>query len=82
MREIVADVQRVAGIITEISASSSGQSAEIGQLNGAVGQLDQMTQQNAALVEQSAAAAESLKQQAIGLADAVGIFGLQPGATG
>jgi len=37
-------------------------------------QLDQMTQQNAALVEESAAAAESLKDQAERLAEAVDRF--------
>jgi methyl-accepting chemotaxis protein len=36
-----------------------------------------MTQQNAALVEQSAAAAESLKEQAVRLADVVGTFRLE-----
>jgi len=36
--------------------------------------MDQATQQNAALVEQSAAAAESLRQQAAQLVDAVAVF--------
>ena len=36
--------------------------------------LDQTTQQNAALVEESAAAAESLRQQAVRLAEAVAVF--------
>jgi len=74
MREIVAGVQRVSDIIGEISAAATGQSGQIGQINEAVGQLDRMTQQNAALVEQSAAAAESLKQQAVSLSAAVGVF--------
>ena len=43
-------------------------------MNVAVNQLDQMTQQNAALVEQSAAAAESLRDQAGRLAEAIGSF--------
>jgi methyl-accepting chemotaxis protein len=43
-----------------------------------VGELDQMTQQNAALVEQSAAAAESLRDQAQLLAQAVDVFRLAP----
>jgi methyl-accepting chemotaxis protein len=38
--------------------------------------MDQATQQNAALVEQSAAAAESLKQRARQLVDAVAVFRL------
>jgi len=77
MTEIVASVQRVSDIIGEISAASSEQSTGINHVNGAVLQLDQMTQQNAALVEESAAAAESLKDQAHRLADAVGVFKLQ-----
>jgi hypothetical protein len=36
--------------------------------------MDQVTQQNAALVEESAAAAESLKQQAQALVQAVAVF--------
>jgi methyl-accepting chemotaxis protein len=41
-----------------------------------VSQLDQVTQQNAALVEESSAAAESLREQAINLADLVRTFKL------
>ena len=39
--------------------------------------MDQATQQNAALVEQSAAAADSLKQQAQQLVQAVSAFRLR-----
>jgi methyl-accepting chemotaxis protein len=66
----------VTDIIGEITAASSEQSDGIGQVNTAVTQLDQMTQQNAALVEESAAAAESLRQQAQLLAQAVSSFKL------
>jgi len=76
MDEIVGSVQRVSDIIGEISAASAEQSDGIGEVNTAVNQLDQMTQQNAALVEQSAAAAESLKDQAQRLAQAVAVFRL------
>ncbi len=78
MQEIVGSVQRVTDIIGEITAAASEQSEGIGQVNGAVTQLDQMTQQNAALVEESAAAAESLKEQAVKLADVVATFRLEP----
>ena len=64
MREIQASVQRVTGIIADISHTSGAQSHDIGQVGAAVVQLDAMTQQNAALVEQGAAAAESLREQA------------------
>ena len=44
-------------------------------------QMDQATQQNAALVEESAAAAESLRQQAQELVQAVAVFKLGHGDT-
>ena len=76
MAEILNSVQRVSDIIGEISAAASEQSDGIGTVNQSVTQLDQMTQQNAALVEESAAAAESLKDQAGRLAQAVAAFKL------
>ncbi|HSV53510.1 MAG TPA: methyl-accepting chemotaxis protein, partial [Burkholderiaceae bacterium] len=76
MTEIVGSVQRVSDIIGEIRAATSEQSQGIAQVNTAVAQLDQMTQQNSALVEQSAAAADSLKDQAVRLAEAVQVFKL------
>ena len=75
--EVVANAQRVADIIGEITAASGEQSTGIGQVNLAVTHLDQMTQQNAALVEESAAAAESLKDQAQRLGVLVQAFRVQ-----
>jgi methyl-accepting chemotaxis protein len=72
--DVVANAQRVADIIGEITAASGEQSSGIGQINAAVNQLDQMTQQNAALVEESAAAAESLKDQAVRLSQVIAMF--------
>ena len=79
MEEIVQSVKRVTDIIGEITAATQEQSTGITQVNQAVGQLDQMTQQNAALVEQSAAAAESLKDQAAKLSQAMSVFKLAEG---
>ncbi|MEN9451054.1 MAG: hypothetical protein RLZZ369_113 [Pseudomonadota bacterium] len=79
MLEILTSVQRVSDIIGEITAASAEQSQGIGTVNQSVNELDQMTQQNAALVEQSAAAAESLKDQATRLAQAVSAFKLGQG---
>jgi methyl-accepting chemotaxis protein len=76
MDEIVHSVKRVSDTIGEITSAAAEQSDGIGAVNEAIGQLDQMTQQNAALVEQSAAAAESLKEQAQRLAEAVAVFRL------
>jgi methyl-accepting chemotaxis protein len=78
MARIVGAVRRVAGIIGEISHASQEQSAGIAEVNGAIGYMDQVTQQNAALVEQAAAAADTMKDQALALAGAVGRFHLPP----
>jgi methyl-accepting chemotaxis protein-2 (aspartate sensor receptor) len=80
MSEIVSSVRRVSDIIGEISSAASEQSSGIGNVNHAIAELDQMTQQNAALVEQSAAAAESLRDQAQRLEQAVSVFRLTPTA--
>ena len=74
MGEIVSQIRRVATLIGQIAGAANERSAGIGQVNIAVTQLEQMTQQNAALVEQSAAAAESLKDQARNLTQAVSAF--------
>jgi methyl-accepting chemotaxis protein len=76
MQEILTSVQRVSDIIGEISAASTEQSIGIATVNRSVNELDQMTQQNAALVEESAAAAESLREQAGRLGQAVSSFKL------
>jgi len=78
MRDIVRQVRHVSQLIGEISASTLQQTSGISQINQAVTSLDQGTQQNAALVEESAAAAESLRQQAHGLTEVIGVFRLQP----
>ena len=80
MGEIVAQVQRVNQLISDISTATNEQSTGIGQVGDAVTQLDEVTQQNAALVEESAAAAESLRQQAARLADVVAMFQSEHGS--
>jgi len=76
MQEIVAQVRRVTQLIGEVSAATQEQTGGLTQVSDAVTQLDQVTQQNAALVEESAAAAESLKDQARHLVEAVAVFRL------
>ncbi len=72
--DVVTQVRKVNDLIAEITASSTEQSQGVGQINQAVTQLDQSTQQNAALVEETSAAAESMRHQASGLAQAVSVF--------
>jgi methyl-accepting chemotaxis protein len=74
MDEVVGQVERVTQIMGEINHASVEQSEGVRQVGAAVTQMDQGTQQNAALVEQSAASAESLRQQAQQLVQAVAVF--------
>ncbi|BFO55938.1 methyl-accepting chemotaxis protein [Acidovorax sacchari] len=76
MAELMDGVRKVGSLIGEVSTAANEQSQGIGQVNVALGQLDQMTQQNAALVEQSAAAAQSMKDQALRLAEMASRFQL------
>jgi methyl-accepting chemotaxis protein len=76
MGEIVGSIQRVSGIVAEITSATVEQSSGVRQVGEAVSQMDQATQQNAALVEESAAAAESLRGQAQQLVQAVAVFKL------
>ncbi len=80
MKQLVQDVQRVSQVVGEITTRSSEQSQGLKEINAAVNNIDSMTQQNAGLVEQTAAAAESLKTQARGLADALSGFQLDDSA--
>ena len=74
IEQVVAQVDKVSALIAEITAVSTDQATGVAQVNQAVANMDETTQQNAALVEQSAAAAESLRQQAGRLAEAVGVY--------
>ncbi|AXS81316.1 methyl-accepting chemotaxis protein [Dechloromonas sp. HYN0024] len=76
MDEVVSSFEQVADLVIDIANASREQSSGIDHVARAISQIDDVTQQNAALVEQAAAAAESLEEQARGLAEAVGMFRL------
>lgn len=76
MAEMVASVNHVAGIMSEIAAASREQSSGIEEINKAVVQIDTTTQQNAALVEESLRTAASLQEQAVALSQTVSTFDL------
>ncbi len=76
MKEVVASIQRVTDIMSEITAASHEQSIGIEQVNRAISQMDETTQQNAALVEQAAAAAKSMQDQTTGIEELVYKFKL------
>ena len=77
MNEIVNSVKKVTDIMEEISSASQEQFSGINKVNEAVMEMDEITQQNSALVEESAAAAESMKDQAQKLMQAVLVFKLE-----
>ncbi|HEX5341188.1 MAG TPA: methyl-accepting chemotaxis protein [Duganella sp.] len=76
MERIVAAVQSVTAIMSEISTANHEQEAGIEQINHAIAEMDTVTQQNAALVEEAAAAAEAQQDQAQQLVQLVGVFKL------
>ena len=76
MTEVVEAIQRVTGIVGEISQASDHQAQGVSQVGSSITQMDQSTQQNAALVEEMAAAASSLRNQAQELVQAVAVFNL------
>jgi len=71
MDEILASAQKVAELISEISAASREQAQGIDQVNTAVAQMDKVSQQNAANAEESASASEGLSAQAASLNELV-----------
>jgi len=76
IQEVVANVQRVTSLVSDIATATQEQSTGLNEVNKAVVSMDEVTQQNAALVEEAAAAAESLQEQAEQLRGAVAVFKL------
>jgi aerotaxis receptor len=80
VRSLIESVNRVTGIMGEISTASHEQSDGIEQVNQAVTQMDGVTQQNASLVEQAAQATSDLNQRAQTLMEALAVFKLRRAA--
>jgi methyl-accepting chemotaxis protein len=76
LKGIQVQVAEVAALVGEIAASAQEQAQGLAQVNTAINQMDQVVQQNAAMVEESAAAAQTLKDEADGLAEVVARFAL------
>ncbi|WP_295992239.1 methyl-accepting chemotaxis protein [Rugamonas sp.] len=79
MRDIVASVQQVTGMVGAITTASNEQRVGIEEVNRAISLMDQVTQQNAVLVEQAATAVKILQDQAGNLNHAVGVFQTERG---
>ncbi|MGJ9418018.1 methyl-accepting chemotaxis protein [Massilia sp. CMS3.1] len=81
MEQVVESIRRVTDIMAEITHATQEQTGGIEQVNRSIGLMDEATQQNAALVEESAAAAGAMQEQAAKLAQVVGVFKLDAGAS-
>lgn len=71
---LVAAVQEVVTMISDIDNAGKEQSVGIAEVSQGVNQMDEMTQQNAALVEEAAASSKSMEDQAQKLIDQVSFF--------
>jgi methyl-accepting chemotaxis protein len=76
LKKLVPDIQKTAGLVSEISAASNEQNAGAGQINVAIQQLDKVTQQNTSAAEQMSSTAEELASQAEQLQAAISYFRL------
>jgi methyl-accepting chemotaxis protein len=82
LKEIVASIESVVTVVSDIASASAEQAGGIDQVNKALSQMDEVTQQNSALVEQNAATAKNLQQQSAAMSRSVGVFRLADGEQG
>ncbi|WP_051956074.1 methyl-accepting chemotaxis protein [Beijerinckia mobilis] len=75
---IIAQVNEINGIVTEIATGAKEQATGLAEINAAINQMDQTTQQNAAMVEESTAASHSLVNEANELSRLIEQFQLKP----
>lgn len=62
--ETLTTIQKLPGLMRDITAATQEQISGIEQINTAISEIDSKTQQNAAMAEESTAAASSLEDQA------------------
>ena len=77
LTRIVDGVEKVAGLISDITESSNEQAMGIAQINQGIAQVSQVVQTNSATSEESAAASEELSSQAEVLKEQVRRFTLK-----
>jgi methyl-accepting chemotaxis protein len=85
LEQLVPDIQKTAELLYEITAASSQQNEEAGQINSSIQQLDQITQQNVLVSEEVASTAKELLNQAENLQETISFFKINstelPGTT-
>ena len=77
LKEILNDIQKVAGLVGTIAQASNDQALEIAQITQGIEQVSLVVQTNSATTEKSAAAIEELSGQAEMLKSMVGAFKLK-----
>ncbi|MCW5592977.1 MAG: hypothetical protein KIS74_12830, partial [Burkholderiales bacterium] len=76
MKDILAAVSKMTGLMADIASASSEQSTGISQIADAVTEMDQVTQQNAAQVEETSVATDQLERRSNKLMQALDVFKL------
>lgn len=64
LKEILSEIEKVAGLVGDIAHASNGQASEIAQITQGIEQVSTVVQTNSATAEESAAASEELSGQA------------------
>ncbi|MGV8906454.1 MAG: methyl-accepting chemotaxis protein [Acetobacterium sp.] len=77
LKEILNDIEKVAGLVGTIAQASNDQASEIAQITQGIEQVSLVVQTNSATAEESAAASEELSGQAGMLKSMVGAFKLK-----
>ena len=77
LREILSQIDKVAGLVGTIAQASNDQASEIAQITQGIEQVSQVVQTNSATAEESAAASEELSGQAEMLKHMVDAFQLK-----
>ena len=77
LETIVANIEQIVGLISNIAEASNDQATAITQIDQALGQVSQVVQSNSATSEQCAAASEELSNQAMRLRELIAKFKLR-----
>ena len=81
LTRLVPDIQKTAGLVSEISAACREQDIGAEQINQAIQQLDKVTQQNAGASEEMSATSEELAAQAETLQSSIAYFRTEENAS-
>jgi methyl-accepting chemotaxis protein len=82
LTRLVPDIQKTAGLVSEISAACREQDIGAEQINQAIQQLDKVTQQNAGASEEMSATSEELAAQAETLQSSIAYFRTEENVSG